>query len=113
MTSAACVAGRAPLPPPDRPVLRRLLLVPLLAPLVAVLLVGALNPRPAHSLRLLVWSSPALPIGVWIMVAATAGAGEGVGREDGDAGDDGEGAEQEGATVHGGSVHMLRATAKT
>jgi len=54
-------------------VLRQLLLLPLLAPLLAVMLVGALNPRPAVSLRLLIWSSPALPIGVWILLAAGGG----------------------------------------
>lgn len=54
-------------------VLRQLLLIPLLAPLLAVLLAGAINPRPAISLRLLVWSSPALPLGVWLMLAAGGG----------------------------------------
>ncbi len=54
--------------------LQRLLLLPLLAPLLAVLLVGALNPRPATSLRLLIWTSPALPIGLWIVAAAGGGA---------------------------------------
>ena len=55
--------------------LQRLLLLPLLAPLLLVLLVGALNPRPNAALRLLVWTSPALPIGAWIALAASAGAG--------------------------------------
>ncbi len=55
-------------------VLRQLLLIPLLAPLLAVLLVGAINPRPAVNLRLLIWSSPALPLGVWMMLAAGGGA---------------------------------------
>jgi len=54
--------------------LRRLLLLPLLAPLLAAVLVGALNPRPSVSLRLLTWSSPSLPIGAWIAAAAGAGA---------------------------------------
>jgi uncharacterized integral membrane protein len=53
--------------------LRQLLLIPLLAPLLAVLLVGALNPRPAVSLRLLIWTSPTLPAGIWMMLAATGG----------------------------------------
>lgn len=53
---------------------RRLLLIPLLAPLLAVLLVGALNPRPVLRLRLLVWSAPALPIGIWMALAAGSGA---------------------------------------
>lgn len=55
--------------------MRRLLLLPLLAPLAAVLLTGALNPRPMVSLRLLVWQSPALPLGVWLAAAAGVGAG--------------------------------------
>jgi len=55
--------------------LQRLLLLPLLAPLLLVLLVGALNPRPNMSLRLLIWSSPALPIGAWLALAAGGGAG--------------------------------------
>lgn len=54
--------------------LRRLLLLPLLAPLLAVLLVAAINPRPATSLRLLTWRSPALPIGLWIGLAGAGGA---------------------------------------
>ena len=56
-------------------VLQQLLLIPLLAPLLAVLLLGAINPRPGVVLRLLVWSSPALPLGAWIAAAAAAGAG--------------------------------------
>ncbi|MEB3165243.1 MAG: hypothetical protein VKO65_01090 [Cyanobacteriota bacterium] len=54
--------------------LRRLLLLPLLSPLLAALVVGALNPAPALSLRLLTWRSPALPIGLWIAGAAAGGA---------------------------------------
>ena len=50
--------------------LRQLLLLPCLAPLLAVLLVAALNPRPAINLRLLIWSSPALPLGMWLALAA-------------------------------------------
>ena len=55
--------------------LQRFLLLPLLTPLLAVLLVGALNPRPSASLQLLTWRSPAWPVGTWIAVAAAAGAG--------------------------------------
>ncbi len=55
--------------------LARLLLLPLLAPLLAALLLGAVNPRPAVSLRLLSWRSPALPLGAWIAAAAAGGAG--------------------------------------
>ena len=54
--------------------LRRLLLLPLLSPLLALLVVGALNPRPGVSLRLLTWSSPALPLGAWIALAGAGGA---------------------------------------
>ena len=55
--------------------LQRLLLLPLLAPLLLVLLVAALNPRPNLALRLLIWTSPSLPIGAWIALAAGGGAG--------------------------------------
>jgi len=54
-------------------VLRQLLLLPLLAPLLAVVVVGALNPKPAVRLRLLTYTSPSLPIGVWMMLAAAGG----------------------------------------
>lgn len=54
--------------------LRRLLLLPLLSPLLALLVVGALNPQPGLSLRLLTWSSPALPLGAWIALAGAGGA---------------------------------------
>jgi hypothetical protein len=54
--------------------MQQLLLIPLLAPLLAALLIGAINPRPALALRLLVWTSPALPLGAWIAMAAAAGA---------------------------------------
>ncbi len=53
--------------------LQRLLLLPLLAPLLAVLLVAAINPRPAIALRLLTWTSPALPISLWLSLAACGG----------------------------------------
>ena len=53
---------------------RRFLLLPLLAPWLLVLLVAALNPRPMLSLRLLVWSSPPLPIGTWLALASSGGA---------------------------------------
>ena len=54
--------------------LRQLLLLPLLAPLLAVLVVGAFNPRPAVRLRLLTYTSPPVPIGLWMMIAASGGA---------------------------------------
>lgn len=55
--------------------LQRLLLLPLLSPLLAVLLLGALNPRPWVALRLLTWTSASLPLGAWISAAAAGGAG--------------------------------------
>lgn len=54
--------------------LRRLLLLPLLSPLLAVLVVASLNPRPWVSLRLLTWSSAPLPLGAWIALAGAGGA---------------------------------------
>ena len=50
-----------------------MLLLPLLAPLLALLLTGALNTRPKVTLRLLTWQSPSLPLGVWIAAAAAGG----------------------------------------
>ena len=61
-------------PFPVLALLRRLLLLPLLAPLMAVLILAALNPRPSLSLRLLIWRSPPLPIGLWIGAGAGGGA---------------------------------------
>lgn len=54
--------------------LRRLLLLPLLSPLLVVLLVGAINPRPSLALRLLTWRSSALPVGLWLSLAGAGGA---------------------------------------
>lgn len=53
---------------------RRFLVVPLLAPWVLVLLVAVLNPRPQLSLRLLIWSSAPLPIGTWLALVSSTGA---------------------------------------
>lgn len=53
---------------------RRLLLLPLLSPLLAVLLVAALNPRPQVSFRLLTWATPRAPLGLWLAAAALGGA---------------------------------------
>ncbi|MBM5808410.1 MAG: hypothetical protein FJ051_01095 [Cyanobacteria bacterium M_surface_9_m1_291] len=55
--------------------LQQLLLLPLLAPLLAVLLLAAVNPRPPVALRVLIWTSPALPLGAWMAAAAASGAG--------------------------------------
>jgi hypothetical protein len=38
-----------------------------------VIVMGALNPKPEVTLRLLTYTSPALPIGVWMMLAAAGG----------------------------------------
>jgi hypothetical protein len=53
---------------------RRLLLLPLLAPLVAVILVAALNPGPRVSFRVLTWATPRAPLGLWLACAALGGA---------------------------------------
>ena len=53
--------------------LQRLLLFTLLAPLLAVLALAALNLSPAVSLRLLIWTSPALPLGSWVALAVGGG----------------------------------------
>jgi hypothetical protein len=55
--------------------LHRLLLLPLLSPLLAVLVVATLNPKPVVRIRLLTWTSPSLPLGGWIASAAALGAG--------------------------------------
>jgi hypothetical protein len=52
---------------------QRLLLFTLLAPLLAVLALAALNLSPAVSLRLLIWTSPALPLGSWLALAVGGG----------------------------------------
>jgi len=53
--------------------LRRLLLATLLVPLGAVAALALLNPRPAVTLRLLTWTSPALPMGSWLAIAVGGG----------------------------------------
>ena len=54
--------------------LHRLLLLPLLSPLLVTVLVAALNPSPTLPLRLLTWQTPSLPIGLWMAIAAGGGA---------------------------------------
>ena len=54
--------------------LQRLLLLPLLAPLLLVLLLAGLNPRPRVPMRVLVWRLPPLPLGAWIALAGSGGA---------------------------------------
>lgn len=51
----------------------RLLLIPCLAPLMMVLLLSAANRAPTLQLKVLTWTSPALPLGAWTALAATAG----------------------------------------
>ena len=53
--------------------LQRLLLFTLLTPLLAVLALAALNLSPTVSLRLLIWTSPALPLGSWLALAVGGG----------------------------------------
>lgn len=53
---------------------RRLLIVPLLTPLLAVLLVATLNPSPRVSFRVLTWVTPRAPLGIWLASAALGGA---------------------------------------
>ncbi|MCP9833303.1 MULTISPECIES: hypothetical protein [unclassified Cyanobium] len=54
--------------------LHRLLLLPLLSPLLVTVLVAALNPSPSVALRLLTWQTASLPIGLWMAIAAGGGA---------------------------------------
>ena len=53
---------------------RRLLLLPCLLPLMAVLVVSAMNRSSTTQLQVLIWRSPALPLGAWTAIAAAAGA---------------------------------------
>jgi hypothetical protein len=53
---------------------RRLLVVPLLSPLLAVLLLAGLNPRPQLAFRVLTWTTPQAPLGLWLGGAALGGA---------------------------------------
>lgn len=55
--------------------LKRILLLPLLSPLLATLVVGGLNTKPAVTVRVLTWTSPALPLGLWLAGASSLGAG--------------------------------------
>ena len=54
--------------------LQRLLLIPSLVPLVAVLVLSALHRGAPTRLHLLGWSSPQAPLGVWTALAATGAA---------------------------------------
>ena len=54
--------------------LRQLLLIPCMAPVVAVLILSVLNPGRAISVQILIWKSPVLPLGVWTAAGVSAGA---------------------------------------
>jgi len=54
--------------------MRGLLLLPLLLPLGAALLVGLLNLSTPARLRLLLWTSPSLSLGSWLILGAGSGA---------------------------------------
>ena len=55
--------------------LQRFLLVPCLAPLLALLLISVSTPRSASRLQILVWTSNPQPIGLWMALAGVGGAG--------------------------------------
>ena len=55
--------------------IQRLLLVPCLAPLLAVLLISAVQERRPQKLNLLLWTSPSLPIGGWTAISVLVGGG--------------------------------------
>ena len=54
--------------------MRGLLLLPLLLPLGAALVVGLLNLSTPARLRLLLWTSPSLSLGSWLILGAGSGA---------------------------------------
>ena len=53
---------------------QRLLLIPCLAPLLAVMALSATNIGDKTRLRLLVWTTPPLPLGAWTALAGVGGA---------------------------------------
>ena len=53
---------------------QRLLLIPCLAPLLAVLALSATNAGDKTGIRLLVWTTPPLPVGAWTALAGVGGA---------------------------------------
>ena len=48
---------------------QRLLLIPCLAPLLALLVLSATNVGDKTRIRLLVWTTPPLPVGAWTAMA--------------------------------------------
>ena len=59
--------------------MRQLLLIPCLAPVLAVLILSVINPGRSISIQILIWRSPVLPLGVWTALAVSAGASIGAG----------------------------------
>ena len=53
---------------------QRLLLIPCLAPLLALLVLSATNVGDKTRINLLVWTTPPLPVGVWTALAGAGGA---------------------------------------
>ena len=53
---------------------QRLLLIPCLAPLLALLALSATNVGDQTRLRLLIWTTPPLPLGAWTALAGAGGA---------------------------------------
>ncbi|WP_392346399.1 hypothetical protein [Parasynechococcus sp.] len=53
---------------------QRLLLIPCLAPLLALLTLSATNVGDKTWIRLLMWTTPALPVGAWTALAGVGGA---------------------------------------
>ena len=54
--------------------IRRVLLLPCLLPVVAVLVLSAMNRSGTTQLQVLIWRSPPLPLGAWTAIAAATGA---------------------------------------
>lgn len=54
--------------------MRELLALPLLLPLAVALVVGLFNLSTPSRLKFLLWSSPTLPLGSWVMLGAGGGA---------------------------------------
>ena len=54
--------------------IQRLLLIPCLAPLLALLVLSATNIGDKTRIRLLVWTTPPLPVGAWTALAGVGGA---------------------------------------
>ena len=59
--------------------LRRVLLIPCLAPLIAVLFLSVMHRGDPIRIRVLAWESPKLPLGAWTALAAGSGAAIGGG----------------------------------